>query len=279
MNWLRALARHEHDGTACVLVTVLAARGSTPREAGAKMVVTASGQDGSIGGGRLEHASADIARMLLRDPPDAPVTRDFPLGPALGQCCGGHATVLFEPMRPAASIALFGAGHVGHALVRLLGDLPFRVRWVDSRPDAFPDGLPGNVVGVCAAEPEREVESLGADAMVLVMTHDHGLDYRVVAACLRRGDLRFVGLIGSETKRARFASRLLGEGLEPSRLVCPIGLPEVGGKTPAEIAVTVAAQILMIRNGSNVKGKTEGRDPDHRVRVPAGCATCRTEPQ
>jgi xanthine dehydrogenase accessory factor len=245
--WLRALSELDRAGEASVLVTVLSARGSTPREAGCKMVVTRDALFGTIGGGNLEFVCIDAAREMLDGAP-GPMTRDFPLGPALGQCCGGHVTVVFEPMRPArAHVALFGAGHVGRALVRLLGDLPLRVSWIDSRPDAFPAGVAANVTPSLVPHPAGRVASLPADAIVLVMTHDHQLDFAIVEAALSRGDFAAVGLIGSETKRARFVRRLAANNLGAeaiARLVCPIGLPGIGGKLPAEIAIAVAGQIL-----------------------------------
>jgi xanthine dehydrogenase accessory factor len=146
-------------------------------------------------------------------------------------------------------VALFGAGHVGRALVRLLGDLPLRVTWIDSRPDAFPAGSPSNVVSVFAADPAAQVERLPAGTLVLVMTHDHQIDFGIVATALARNDLAGVGLIGSATKRARFVRRLALRGLDAAaigRLICPIGIPGIGGKLPAEIAIAVAAQILQL---------------------------------
>ena len=176
--WLEALAAAERDQIPAVLVTVLAAKGSTPREAGAKMVVSAEGLAGTIGGGNLEFQCEAAARDLLASGADGPSTRDFPLGPALGQCCGGHVTVLFEVLRPARlQVAVFGAGHVGRALVKLLGDLPSRVIWVDGRPEALPAVLPGNVVPVRAADPALAVAGLPAGSLVMVMTHDHQLDF------------------------------------------------------------------------------------------------------
>jgi xanthine dehydrogenase accessory factor len=255
-DWLDALRAFDEAGRLAVLVTVLSARGSTPREAGCKMVVGADSLHGTIGGGNLEYQSLNVARALLSDPPAAPVLRDFPLGPALGQCCGGHASVLFEVIRPPSwHVALFGAGHVGQALVRLLGTLPCRVAWIDPRADAFPPDIPPNIRRVPAEHPAEQIALLPPGAVVLVMTHDHGLDLRIVTAALAREDLAAVGLIGSETKRARFVRRLQQSGLSPeavSRLICPIGLPGIGGKLPAEIAVAVAAQLLHMRGSMRV---------------------------
>ena len=244
--WLRALTELERAGEPAVLVTVISARGSTPREAGCKMVVTAAGQFDTIGGGKLEFTCVEAARALLANPA-APVLRAFPLGPELGQCCGGHVSVLFEPLRPAdLHIALFGAGHVGRALVDVLRPLPIRVTWIDPRADALAEA-PATVVARHAAHPAGEVATLPAGTLVLVMTHDHQLDFDIVAAALARTDLAGVGLIGSATKRARFAGRLARLGLPReviARLICPIGIPGAGGKLPAEIAISVAAQIL-----------------------------------
>jgi xanthine dehydrogenase accessory factor len=245
--WLDALTMLDRAGESSVLVTMLFARGSTPREAGCKMVVTRDALFDTIGGGNLEFACIDAARDML-DGGDGPATRDFPLGPALGQCCGGHVTVLFEQMRPARRhVALFGAGHVGRALVRLLGTLNLRVTWIDSRPDAFPPACPSNVATIVTANPASHVALLPAGALLLVMTHDHQIDFAIVAAALARDDFAAVGLIGSATKRARFVRRLGLLGLDAAaigRLICPIGVPGIDGKVPAEIAISVAAQIL-----------------------------------
>ncbi|HEX3574682.1 MAG TPA: xanthine dehydrogenase accessory protein XdhC [Rhodopila sp.] len=246
--WLEALGAAERDNQPAVLVTVLAAKGSTPREAGAKMVVSADGLAGTIGGGNLEFQCEAAARSLLAAGADGPSTQDFPLGPALGQCCGGHVTVLFEVLRPPRlQIGLFGAGHVGKALVKLLADLPSRVSWVDSRPEALPANLPPNVTPVRTAQPVQTVAALPPGSLVLVMTHDHQLDFEIVSAALRRPDLLAVGLIGSDTKRARFLSRLARLGIATDRLICPIGLPGIEGKEPAVVAVSVAAQILQMQ--------------------------------
>jgi xanthine dehydrogenase accessory factor len=259
-DWLDALTRLDRDGEAAVLVTVLAARGSTPREAGCKMVVSADAMFGTIGGGSLEYRCMSEARALLAGSAAGPVSREFPLGPALGQCCGGHVSVLFEPIRPATMrIALFGAGHVGRALVRLLGDLPCRVSWIDPRPEAFPALYPANTT--CFAH--IDVADLPAGTRVLAMTHDHQLDFDIVAAALARGDALDVGLIGSATKRARFAGRLRRLGFDDTaigRLRCPIGVPGIESKLPAAIAVSIAAELL--------------RGQERAAREPAAVAPC-----
>ncbi len=255
--WLDALSKLDRAAEPSVLVTVLTALGSTPRDAGCKMVVTRDALFDTIGGGNLEFACIDAARDML-DGGGGPVTRDFPLGPALGQCCGGHVTVLFEQMRPARQhVVLFGAGHVGRALVRLLGELAVRVTWIDSRPDAFPADCPSNVSTVVAADPAARVAHLPAGALLLVMTHDHQIDFSIVAAALARDDFAAVGLIGSATKRARFVRRLGMVGLDAAaigRLICPIGVPGIEGKVPAEIAIAVAAQILQFAPAEHAQG-------------------------
>lgn len=248
--WLDALAELDQRSEPCVLVSVISARGSAPREAGAKMVVSATRSWDTIGGGNLEYQSILDARAILRGDSAAPTQRDFPLGPALGQCCGGATTVLFEPIRPPSwTVALFGAGHVGRAVAKLLGDLPCRLLWFDARPDIFPETVASNT-RLRASTAPSDVAGLPAGAMVLIMTHDHGTDFALSEAALRRADLAFVGTIGSDTKRARFLSRLRRAGLPSQmleRLHCPIGLPGVGTKLPAEIAIAVAAQILAAR--------------------------------
>lgn len=254
-GWLEALSSLQAEGRPAVLVTVLRAAGSTPREAGAKMVVAEESSQGTIGGGHLELEAIRIAREVLRDAEagraGGPVSRDFALGPSLGQCCGGSVTLLFEAVVPSRwRVALFGAGHVGRALARLLSDLPCQVDWFDSREEEFPGSLPASVRRVVAEAPEDEVASLPAGCDVVVMTHSHQVDLAIVEAALRRRDLPFVGLIGSRTKRARFEARLSERGFgadDLRRLVCPVGVPGAGGKLPAEIAVSVAAQLLQRR--------------------------------
>jgi xanthine dehydrogenase accessory factor len=260
MDWLDALTQLKVRREAAVLVTVVSASGSTPREAGCKMVVTADRLHGTIGGGHLEFRALELARELLADPVRAaagPMMHAFPLGPALGQCCGGAASLLFEPvLPPGLEVALFGAGHVGRALVTVLGTLPARVLWIDPRAGEFPAERPGNAEMRVSALPVHEIETLPAGCQVFIMTHSHQLDLELADAALKRADFSIVGLIGSETKRARFVKRLGLRGHGPDairRLVCPIGVPGAGGKHPAEIAIAVAAQILQTEQAARMQ--------------------------
>jgi xanthine dehydrogenase accessory factor len=255
-DWIAALAERAAAGVPVVLVTVLRADGSTPRDAGTKMVVEADAFHGTVGGGHLEleaitHARALLAALDQGGEVPAPASRDFALGPSLGQCCGGRTTLLFEVVAPVRwSVAVFGAGHVGRALVKVLAELPCRVHWVDPRPEAFPEALPPRAARVVADPVADAVDDLPPGCDVVVMTHSHQLDYEVVEAALRRGQHRYLGLIGSETKRARFLARLRERGFSDdqlARLTCPIGVPGLHGKLPAEIAVSVAAQLLQDR--------------------------------
>jgi xanthine dehydrogenase accessory factor len=257
-GWLRALNNLAETGVDAVLVTVVEVKGSTPREAGAKMVVTRDRIHDTVGGGHLELKAIELARAMLRQQPlpEAPSVHRFPLGPSLGQCCGGEATLLLEPIRPPAfHIALFGAGHVGKALVKLLGDIPCRVTWIDPRDNIFPESVPHNVSVAVSDEPEAEIDAVPAGSFVLVMTHSHPLDQRILETALKRDDFRYIGLIGSATKRARFIGRLKARGLgeaELARLTCPIGIAGAGGKHPAEIAIAVAAQLLQVRDAASI---------------------------
>ena len=274
-GWLTALSRHAEALVPAVLVTVTEARGSAPRDGGSKMVFTATGQDDTIGGGALEHECGRIAREMLGSGVSRPVTRKFPLGPALGQCCGGHVTVLFEPILPTSwNVVVFGAGHVGQAVVKLLATLPCRVTWVDARRELFAQSLPNNVVCTTNTVPDAVVL---AGAMVVVMSHDHQLDYQIVRSCLARDDLGFVGLIGSGTKRARFLSRLSSDGVAQAgleRLTCPIGLFEVPSKLPAEIALSAVAQLLSLRTKQLDSTGKVVPDPLATPRIAAVCQGC-----
>ena len=337
IDWLHTLNQLRIRRSCCVLVTVAETRGSVPREAGAKMVVTEDASFATIGGGQLEYEALRVAREMLAGDLSvaAAQLRRFGLGPSLGQCCGGAARVLFEPL-PAETdawavalehliergervvlvtaiggpvggklvvsgevvagalgdprrhaeavqaaqalldaphagvrleqgedggallfeplppdglqVVLFGAGHVGKALVRVLGELPCRVAWIDARAEEFPREVPANVVVECTEMPQYAVERAPSGAAFLVMTHSHALDLTLCEKILRRSDFSYFGLIGSATKRAKFVKRLQARGFSADvidRMVCPIGLPGLPGKHPGEIAVAVAAQLLM----------------------------------
>ncbi len=239
-----------------ILVTVVETEGSTPRAVGAAMLVTATGQDGTIGGGELEWRACRLARdRLARLDERVDERMAFPLGPDLGQCCGGFVRLRFESVDRAAlppapllaPVWLFGAGHVGRAVAAVLRTLPAQeIVWVDERPQSLPAAVPG-LATVPATAPEALIAKAPAGALVLVMTHSHARDLAIVAAALARTDLGHVGLIGSATKRARFERRLRQMGYTAdalARLICPIGLPQVRGKEPAAIAVGVVAQLL-----------------------------------
>ncbi|WDF73124.1 xanthine dehydrogenase accessory protein XdhC [Novosphingobium sp. KACC 22771] len=290
MMW-QELARAALGCEPVALVTVLATEGSAPRGPGARMAITAGEMAGTIGGGRLEHQLVAQARAILAHPAGSWRVQDYPLGPLLGQCCGGRVRVMVERLADAAwfdaptlttlreggverralgdrsamaipargplpapgfafaepqdckrlPLMLFGAGHVGRAIARRMGGLPLSLGWYDCRPDYDAPGVviaPEDELVECAA-------SARGDHAVLILTHDHGLDYRLVAAALR-SRARFVGLIGSATKRARFLARLRAEGVDASRLTCPIGIPGITGKEPDTIAIAVLAQLLSL---------------------------------
>jgi len=322
-EWIRDLSDVAARGEPAVLVTVAGIRGSSPREIGAKMVVTHTETIGTIGGGQLEYQSSRIAVGMLGT--EAMALRSFPLGPALGQCCGGVVEILFEPVadglpgwlrdlaalhgqrQPAAlvthisqsapakfvvtasdvygegdaelvtraravlsgdarasrdvqdlfepvvapdfDIAVFGAGHVGAAVVAALSGLDCNIRWVDSRRNIFRH-VPANVRTIETDDPVLEVAAMPPGSHYLVMTHSHPLDFDVCDRILRREDSRYCGLIGSATKRRRFEKRFREQGM-PERLLrhltCPIGVAGISGKKPAEIALAAAAQVLRVQ--------------------------------
>ena len=250
-----------------VLVQVASTKGSVPREAGTWMAVFDDALVGTLGGGHLEYQAIARARAMLgAEPAEAPpaTSERFALGPALGQCCGGVMQLRFE--RVSASdgeslalrlsgdlvpVALFGGGHVGHALVQVLAPLPFQVSWIDSRDEMFPDGLPERIVCEHSDPVQAAVAGLVPQSRVLIMSFSHAEDLEVVAACLKRqrekGDLPYIGLIGSKTKWATFRRRLEARGFtqaELAHVTCPIGIAGITGKEPEVIAVSVAAQLL-----------------------------------
>ncbi|WMC10967.1 xanthine dehydrogenase accessory protein XdhC [Oceanimonas pelagia] len=247
-NWIQTLAELEQRGEPCVMVTVVEHKGSTPRDSGTKMLVTECGCYATIGGGHLEYKALELARQMLASGEQQMRIERFNLGASLGQCCGGMATIMLEPVvRPRHHLVLFGAGHVAKALVHILATLPFRITWVDSRAEEFPATLPEGVTALVSDEPVDEVDDQPAGSYYLVMTHNHQLDLELCARILKRGDARYFGVIGSRTKRKRFDYRLKERGFDDAALagmICPIGLPEVAGKHPAEIAVSVAGQLI-----------------------------------
>jgi len=325
--WLRELARLRAVRTEAVVVTVLSVRGSTPREAGAKMIVTAHGIHGSIGGGRLEFDVIALARTMLGTTEQSRVHR-FVLGAVLGQCCGGLAELFFEPVTPRSAwvdellrddrvpepcvlvrplqhdgqqmlvvrpngtqgsvgdavldaaalqtagtmlaaphpqiastaqlvfeplglgiptVLLFGAGHVGRAVVRTLDGVSARIRWIDSRREQFPQAIPENVAVCCTGDLLDEVQAAPPGSDFLVMTHSHVLDFELAVRILERGDFGYFGLIGSKTKRRSFESRFAQRGIAADRIArmcCPIGIAGITSKNPAAVAIAVAAQLL-----------------------------------
>ena len=303
----RFLAEHG----AAVLVTLAESAGSSPREAGARMMVRPDGRfSGTIGGGALEWLALAEAQQMMAGGGTTEAFRRLnkALGPELGQCCGGRVVVTLErfegrdldkvvplamaeragrfltvsePGQPmhrsfatgapegpgyaaladgrvaewfgsnATPLYLFGAGHVGQSLMLALAPLPFAVTWIDPRPRSFPSHVPGNVSCRTGAEPVRLLDKAPDGAFIAIMTHSHALDLDIAAAALLARRFPYVGLIGSATKRARFASTLRQIGLgedDIGRLICPIGLTEIRDKAPAAIAAAIAAQLLIRRD-------------------------------
>lgn len=233
-----------------IRVTVTEVQGSAPREAGAAMLVRATDTLGSIGGGALEWEAMRIARRMLADGQDRAEHR-LPLGPGLGQCCGGAVSLRFEAAdrleRPAgAPLWVWGAGHVGRAVVAVLAPLPeMAITWIDDAPDRFPDPVPDAVDRVVAADMPRLMAHAPQAAHHLILTYSHEIDLALCHAALVQG-FASCGLIGSETKWARFRTRLTALGhqdAEISRISCPIGDPRLG-RHPQAIAVGVAGRLL-----------------------------------
>lgn len=249
-EWLPVLADLCERGVPCVLLTVMTAKGSTPREAGTKMIVTMDAQFGTIGGGNLEFDAIAQARELLKKAASAAEVKDYALGPSLAQCCGGAVSVFLEPfIKNRKSLLLFGAGHVGKEIVNVLGGLPVDIRWVDGRLAEFPPTIPVHVKVVATATPVAELREIPEGTFILIMTHSHDLDYELSLAALKNGKFDYLGLIGSQTKRVKFERRLKADGIDEkaiSRLICPIGIGGVTGKHPREIAIAVAAELLSL---------------------------------
>jgi xanthine dehydrogenase accessory factor len=259
VHWLRAVEALRRERRPGVLVTLVDVRGHAPRDAGAKMVVAADGAWGSIGGGNLEETAVRRARAMLSEGATSPEELALSLNDRAPvehgqQCCGGEVRVLLEPLAVVPSVAVFGLGHVGLELARVLARHDIELHLVDSRADqlghdrlrVLDDALAGVHVHH-APVPELVLGQVPPGTHVLVMTHDHAEDAALCDAALRCEHLGSVGLIGSSAKWRRFEKRLAAEGHDAqamARIRTPIGLPDVTGKDPATIAVSVAADLV-----------------------------------
>jgi xanthine dehydrogenase accessory factor len=354
-SWVEAAAAYLSGHAAVAHITVIALRGSAPREPGASMLVDLDGTLGTIGGGRLEWQAIRAARELLRDRHAAPVRiDDLILGPDLGQCCGGRVELwlerltrddlpwlreaarclrgaggvsiatdvdgraashrvlplnqgtadlsrsasadptlgrstapnvrlqssasanltlqrstagnvtLLETLQPKRlPLSVFGAGHVGQALIQLLSPLDlFDITWVDPRPGLLPPELPDCVTTQACPTPTELVGTAAPGTHYVVLTHDHALDYELCRLILARGDAGWLGLIGSASKSARFRSRLLRDGIGGERistLHCPIGIDGISSKMPAAIAIAIAAQLLQQHAGATATERSRSK--------------------
>tara|TARA_R110002167_G_scaffold28926_26_gene96840 strand:- start:938 stop:1831 length:894 start_codon:yes stop_codon:yes gene_type:complete len=261
-TWFDALHLCQQQAKSYVLVTLLATAGSTPRDGGTKMLVCADETYDTIGGGNLEHSVTQRARLLLIENQKNALAgtsniqhvEHFPLSSKLGQCCGGATNVLFEVfVSHCQQLALYGAGHVAQALVPIIVQLPLQIIWVDEREALFNEfkanyaNLGDNLKYMLSDEPVATVKQLNPNPWMLIMTHNHQLDYDLVTAGLERQDVAYLGMIGSDTKARRFTTRLGHRGFSQEaieRLISPVGDLSVPGKEPINVAVSIAAQLM-----------------------------------
>ncbi|NVK57240.1 MAG: xanthine dehydrogenase accessory protein XdhC [Alteromonadaceae bacterium] len=259
-RWYEAIHHCERQAEGYALITVVTTAGSTPREQGTKMVVTAGRQYDTIGGGHLEFKAIELAREALAQSiqgnHNQQALHHFPLASTLGQCCGGAIKILIEThVSHRQVLALFGAGHVAQALVPILAQLPLTIRWIDNRESLTPaQPLASNVEFIADDTPAGEIPLLPSGSWVVIMTHDHQLDFELAEKALKQEHLPYVGMIGSHTKAKRFVHRLAAKGINNRRLedfYSPIGLTDIPGKQPIEVAVSVSAQIIQRLHGVN----------------------------
>lgn len=267
MTWLSAVQQLRRDRRPGVLVTLVEVRGHSPREAGAKMVVAADRTWDSIGGGNLEATAIARARTLLAEagatgrPIGIPELMSLSLNEKAPtehgvQCCGGEVTVLLEPLAVVPAVAIFGLGHVGLELAHILARQDLELHLVDSRADHVEPGRLVQLSGGRASihphhspVPELVIGEVPPGTHVLVMTHDHAEDAALIDVALRSGHLGSIGLIGSSAKWRRFQVRLRAEGhtdADLARVTTPIGRPDIEGKDPATIALSVAADLVRL---------------------------------
>lgn len=247
LNWSNAIQHCQQRGDAYVIATIINTQGSTPRDGGSKMVITAATTYDTIGGGQLEFLLVQQARELLAQNKTCQILKPIPLAAEAAQCCGGNVTVMLESFAACSwQIALFGAGHVCQSLVTILAGLPCQVRVIDNRPELMTNSLPANCRYEFHADPTAAIAQLPDAAWIVIFTHDHSLDFALCQTLLRDQRHAFAGMIGSETKALRFRKRLADAGFAGEaidKIQSPIGLPEVKGKLPMEVAVSIAAQL------------------------------------
>jgi xanthine dehydrogenase accessory factor len=274
------LAENLRDGV--VMVTLVRALGSTPREAGATMAVSHTASAGTIGGGQLEFHCIDIAHAMLADS-ESEKHLDIPLGPQMGQCCGGRVQVLLKRATAAdlamqeahdkaeaasrPTVLIFGAGHTGRALACALAPMPFATTVIDDR-DGVMNGLPAAITCIRMADPVGAITLAPQQAGFVILSHSHALDYRLTEAALARGDAAYVGMIGSATKRARFEASFLRAGGRRealAQLICPIGGADVDDKRPEVIAALTAAELVrsLLGRSSTKDKRIERRRAGH----------------
>ncbi|MBH0058903.1 xanthine dehydrogenase accessory protein XdhC [Pseudoalteromonas sp. SWXJZ94C] len=249
-NWAQAIAQHEQSGTNYVIATVLGTNGSTPRGTGSKMVISGEHIYDTLGGGHLEFVVIKKARELLVQGEATQVIEQFNLAANLGQCCGGVATVMLECMQcERFTLDIYGAGHVAQALIGILAQLPIRIRWIDNRADVFPEQIPANVVKIIDEEPTQQIKHAPNNNNYLILTHNHQLDFELTQAIIKRGDANWLGVIGSDTKAKRFKQRLTHRNFtaeQVKQMICPVGLKNVTGKLPMEVAISISAQLISL---------------------------------
>ncbi|RUR37418.1 xanthine dehydrogenase accessory protein XdhC [Vreelandella populi] len=268
-TWHGALHRLQNEGEAHVLATQVTSQGSTPREPGARMVITLTECFDTLGGGTFEWQTIAAARSLLQARQYGFHVEAFSLGGRSGQCCGGYLNVLLEAFPgSSANIAVFGAGHIGRELISLCAPLPWNVQWYDSRAGVFDEHFKRQVRLTCHSpyELQSSVATLPPNTHALVLTHSHDEDYALIAALIERDDVASIGLIGSVSKWASFEGRLKREGYsdqQTARVRSPIGLvhgAKLTDKTPYAIALTVVSELLWLTDTPSSQ-ENRGLDP------------------
>ncbi|WP_159612760.1 xanthine dehydrogenase accessory protein XdhC [Glutamicibacter sp. JC586] len=276
LSWIDAVTALRNERRAAVLITVTEVRGHAPREAGAKMVIADDETFGTVGGGNLEMAAVARAREMIATGSCTPEIMELRLNdkaPAKygRQCCGGEVKLLLEPLPVPKTVAIFGVGHVGMELARILSRHPIDLYLTDSRPEAIAEAaqlLPSvaRIQTQVAVMGEQVLSTLPEGSHVLIMTHDHAEDFHLCDAAVTHPSLGSIGLIGSTAKWSRFRKNLGESGhteQQISKIQCPIGIPEITGKEPAVIAVSVAAQLmgLLSKPAVRLAGQPETPQP------------------
>jgi xanthine dehydrogenase accessory factor len=248
VSWLKTIEQLSKKNIPAIIITIIKTRGSSPAKSGTKLIVSEEKIEyGTIGGGKLEYQAIKDAKSLLKSNKTI-LTKEYPLGAAFGQCCGGSVELFMEVINTSPVLYIFGAGHIGFALSKIMKNTIFEVKLIDSRENWFDQFSLESQLEFISEETDffkELVQWSDSKTYLIVLTHLHDLDQQIIEFSIKE-KTKYIGLIGSQTKWKQFQKRILQKNdlvNELSKVHCPVGL-DIGGETPQEIAISIASELL-----------------------------------